>query len=145
VFCTLASSKLVDELDLHQRPLDGGERGEAPLDDPDSSLEVRRNQLARFLGEIKEYRRGFSDDEALIIDDRYQMEIADLAVGGTVEFAARVIKGMDAIGQPCFLERPLRPEVARLSRASWRATRSTSASSGGGSGWKRSLPSASLA
>lgn len=30
------------------------------------------------------------------------------------KLAGRVIKGVDAIGQPCFLERPLHPEVARL-------------------------------
>jgi len=41
--------------------------------------------------------------------------------------------------------RPRRTSRRWMSRASWRATRSISASPGGGSGWKRSLPSPSLA
>lgn len=32
------------------------------------------------------------------------------------KLADRVIKGVDAIRQPCFLERPLLPEVARLTK-----------------------------
>ena len=47
-------------------------------------------------------------------NDRHETEAVHLSVGGTVHLAARVIKSVDAIGQPCFLERPLRPEIACL-------------------------------
>jgi len=42
------------------------------------------------------------------------METVDPAIDRTIEFAAGVIKAVDAIGQPGLLQRPLRPEVSRL-------------------------------
>ena len=109
---TLAIAELVDQLDLHHRPLDGSERGEAPLDDPHPSLEIRRDQLARLLGEIEQDRAGFGNDEAVIVDGRRQTEAVDPPEIRAIEFAAGVIESVDAIGQSGFLERPLRPEVA---------------------------------
>jgi hypothetical protein len=103
-----------DQVEAHQGRPDGGDRGEAPLDDTGAALNVAGDQLAGLLGQVERDRRRLGDDEAVVVDDRRLAKRADPAVGIAVELAVGVVERVDAIRQPGLLECPLRPEVLGL-------------------------------
>jgi len=58
-------------------------------------LKIARDQLDRFLREVKQDRRSFGDDETRVVDHRHLMEAADPAIGLSRQLAIGMIGGRD--------------------------------------------------
>jgi hypothetical protein len=75
-------------------------------------LGVLGDQLPGLLGDIEHDRRGFEELEPIVVDRRDVAERIDADVVGTAELPAREIERTHAVGQPRFLDRPERAQIA---------------------------------
>src|SRR5262249_13570742 len=113
----VAAVEDVDEIEGSQGRLDGGDRGEAPLDDARAALEVARDQLAGLLRHVEHHRGRLGDHEPVVVDHWQLAERADPAVSLAVELAAGLVERVDSIRQAGLLESPLHPKVLGLATA----------------------------